>query len=68
MYVLENFLKRYDDKNLGVLFVKRELAKALELFLTLIVGESSKVTAERGSKRVEAYHLYGLFFFDDVLI
>jgi Dr1-associated corepressor len=34
------------------------LAKALELFLAMIVDESSKVTIERGSKKVEAYHLY----------
>ncbi|TBU53459.1 histone-fold-containing protein [Dichomitus squalens] len=31
--------------------------KALELFLAMIVEESSNVTVERGSKRVEAYHL-----------
>jgi hypothetical protein len=33
-------------------------AKALELFLGLIIDEASKVTVERGSKKVEAYHLY----------
>ena len=33
-------------------------AKALELFLGVIVDEASKVTLERGSKKVEAYHLY----------
>ncbi|KAI0077965.1 histone-fold-containing protein [Panus rudis PR-1116 ss-1] len=33
------------------------IAKALELFLSMIVEESSKVTLERGAKRVEAYHL-----------
>lgn len=33
------------------------IAKALELFLAMIVDEASKVTIERGSKRVEAYHL-----------
>ncbi|KZT66894.1 hypothetical protein DAEQUDRAFT_639119, partial [Daedalea quercina L-15889] len=33
------------------------LAKALELFLAMIIEEASKVTVERGSKRVEAYHL-----------
>ena len=32
-------------------------AKALELFLGLIIDESAKVTAARGSKKVEAYHL-----------
>lgn len=32
-------------------------AKALELFLGLIIDEASKVTVERGSKKVEAYHL-----------
>ena len=32
-------------------------AKALELFLAMIIDEASKVTLERGSKRVEAYHL-----------
>lgn len=32
-------------------------AKALELFLGLIISESSKVTQSRGSKKVEAYHL-----------
>jgi hypothetical protein len=36
------------------------IAKALELFLTLVIDESSKVTLERGSKKVEAYHLYVL--------
>ena len=34
------------------------LAKALELFLGLIIDESHKVTSNRGSKKVEAYHLY----------
>jgi len=33
------------------------ISKALELFLGLIIDESSKVTIERGSKKVEAYHL-----------
>ncbi|KAJ7086487.1 histone-fold-containing protein [Mycena belliarum] len=33
------------------------ISKALELFLGLIVDEASKVTIERGSKKVEAYHL-----------
>ncbi|KAF8642667.1 hypothetical protein AX16_009444, partial [Volvariella volvacea WC 439] len=33
------------------------ISKALELFLGLIIDEASKVTAERGSKKVEAYHL-----------
>lgn len=33
------------------------IAKALELFLGLLIEESSKVTIERGSKKVEAYHL-----------
>ncbi|KAI0764157.1 histone-fold-containing protein [Trametes elegans] len=33
------------------------ISKALELFLAMIVDEASKVTVERGSKRVEAYHL-----------
>jgi hypothetical protein len=33
------------------------LAKALELFLGMIIEEAHKVTAERGSKKVEAYHL-----------
>lgn len=33
------------------------ISKALELFLALIVEEAHKVTAERGSKKVEAYHL-----------
>lgn len=35
-------------------------AKALELFLAMIVEEASNVTVDRGSKRVEAYHLYVL--------
>lgn len=35
-------------------------AKALELFLGLIIEQSSKVTMERGSKKVEAYHLCAL--------
>ncbi|KAG5641444.1 hypothetical protein DXG03_005218 [Asterophora parasitica] len=33
------------------------ISKALELFLGLIIEEANKVTAERGSKKVEAYHL-----------
>ncbi|KAF9025076.1 histone-fold-containing protein [Hymenopellis radicata] len=33
------------------------ISKALELFLGLIVEEAHKVTAARGSKKVEAYHL-----------
>jgi hypothetical protein len=33
------------------------ISKALELFLGLLVEESSKVTATRGAKKVEAYHL-----------
>ncbi|KAF7313323.1 CBFD-NFYB-HMF domain-containing protein [Mycena chlorophos] len=33
------------------------ISKALELFLGLIIDEASKVTVERGSKKVEAYHL-----------
>ena len=32
-------------------------AKALELFLAMIIDEASKVTLDRGSKRVEAYQL-----------
>ncbi|KAH9895839.1 hypothetical protein C8Q73DRAFT_453969 [Cubamyces lactineus] len=35
----------------------RSIAKALELFLAMIVEEASNVTVDRGSKRVEAYHL-----------
>ncbi|TFY77153.1 hypothetical protein EWM64_g6858 [Hericium alpestre] len=33
------------------------ISKALELFLQMIIGESSRVTTSRGSKKVEAYHL-----------
>ncbi|KAJ7673453.1 histone-fold-containing protein [Mycena rosella] len=33
------------------------ISKALELFLGLIIDEASKVTVERGAKKVEAYHL-----------
>ncbi|THH28856.1 hypothetical protein EUX98_g5335 [Antrodiella citrinella] len=33
------------------------ISKALELFLGLIIEEANKVTADRGSKKVEAYHL-----------
>ena len=36
------------------------VAKALELFLAMIIEESSKVTVKRGAKKVEAYHLYVL--------
>ncbi|KAI0337863.1 hypothetical protein BDW22DRAFT_1339131 [Trametopsis cervina] len=32
-------------------------AKALEMFLGMIVEEASRVTTDRGSKKVEAYHL-----------
>jgi len=34
------------------------ISKALELFLGLIIEESHKVSSSRGSKKVEAYHLY----------
>ena len=34
------------------------VAKALELFLAMIIEESSKVTVARGAKKVEAYHLH----------
>lgn len=33
------------------------ISKALEMFLAMLVEESNKVTASRGSKKVEAYHL-----------
>ncbi|KAK7469332.1 hypothetical protein VKT23_003813 [Stygiomarasmius scandens] len=33
------------------------ISKALELFLAALVEEAGKVTTERGSKKVEAYHL-----------
>ncbi|KZT00005.1 histone-fold-containing protein, partial [Laetiporus sulphureus 93-53] len=33
------------------------ISKALELFLAMLVDEANKVTADRGAKRVEAYHL-----------
>lgn len=33
------------------------ISKALELFLGMIIEEAHKVTADRGSKKVEAYHL-----------
>ncbi|KAG6809071.1 hypothetical protein H0H93_016139 [Arthromyces matolae] len=33
------------------------LAKALEMFLGLIVDQSCKITQQRGSRKVEAYHL-----------
>ncbi|KAG2155329.1 histone-fold-containing protein [Suillus bovinus] len=33
------------------------ISKALELFLAMIVDEATKVTVERGAKKVEAYHL-----------
>ena len=32
-------------------------AKALELFLGLIIEQAHAVTADRGSKKVEVYHL-----------
>ncbi|KAI0028408.1 histone-fold-containing protein, partial [Vararia minispora EC-137] len=35
----------------------RSSAKALELFLAMIVDEAGKVTVSRNSKKVEAYHL-----------
>ncbi|KAH9023491.1 histone-fold-containing protein, partial [Lactarius pseudohatsudake] len=38
-------------------FITNHTAKALELFLQLVVDEASRVTASRGSKKVEAYHL-----------
>ncbi|KAJ8461984.1 hypothetical protein ONZ45_g18098 [Pleurotus djamor] len=33
------------------------ISKALELFLSMIIDEASRVTLDRGSKKVEAYHL-----------
>ncbi|KAF9650996.1 histone-fold-containing protein, partial [Thelephora ganbajun] len=33
------------------------ISKALEMFLAMLVEESNKVAAARGSKKVEAYHL-----------
>ncbi|KAI0085251.1 histone-fold-containing protein [Irpex rosettiformis] len=33
------------------------ISKALEMFLGMIVEEASKVTTDRGSKKLEAYHL-----------
>jgi len=33
------------------------ISKALELFLAMITEESSKVTVDRGAKKVEVYHL-----------
>jgi len=33
------------------------ISKALELFLAMLVDEASKVTIQRGSKKVEPYHL-----------
>jgi len=33
------------------------ISKALEMFLGMIVEEASRVTTDRGSKKVEAYHL-----------
>lgn len=44
--------------NLYNIHANNSIAKALELFLGLIVDEASKVTLERNSKRVEAYHLW----------
>jgi hypothetical protein len=38
-------------------FIKLCPAKALELFLQLVVDEAARVTTTRGSKKVEAYHL-----------
>ena len=35
-------------------------AKALELFLAHLVKSSSDITVERGSRKVESYHLYVL--------
>jgi hypothetical protein len=44
------------------------IAKALELFLAMIVDEASKVTVERGAKKVEAYHLYVHCYLDHNLV
>ncbi|KAG6334815.1 hypothetical protein ID866_4267 [Astraeus odoratus] len=37
------------------------ISKALELFLAMIIEEASKVTVQRGAKKVEAYHLHVSF-------
>ena len=41
-----------------IVSVVDDIAKALEMFLGMIVEEAGKVTTERGSKKLEAYHLY----------
>lgn len=38
-------------------YLVQRIAKALELFLAMITEESSKVTVDRGAKKVEVYHL-----------
>ncbi|KAH9929169.1 histone-fold-containing protein, partial [Fomitopsis serialis] len=55
--ICESRLKRTGRLIEGLLILAPRSAKALELFLAMIIEEASKVTAERGSKRVEAYHL-----------
>ena len=50
-------LRRFSSSSL----TKLSPAKALELFLQLVVDEASRVTTSRGSKKVEAYHLCVLF-------
>ena len=44
--------------NLLLLLSSLSVAKALELFLAMIIEESTNVTVKRGAKKVEVYHLY----------
>ena len=44
-------------RHLPLQILTRLSAKALELFLQMVVTESAKVTQTRGSKKIEAYHL-----------
>lgn len=45
------------NESLNAHVIGVNLAKALELFLALLVQEAADVTSGRNSKRVEAYHL-----------
>ena len=53
-YLILPIIFRFANLSLWSLLV----AKALELFLAMIIEESSNVTVKRGAKKVEVYHLY----------
>jgi hypothetical protein len=58
LYFFQTFFEKRNVKLTCLFVVCYHKAKALELFLALVIEKSSAITSERGSKRVEVYHLY----------